>query len=265
MSKFNNLHYKDFYQEVQKGEVPGHSIIHKFGQNDAVGTTFVPVTRGGIYRTPQVGSATTVRVKAGNTNDTAAGTGAQEITIEGIDASGEFATEALATAGLSASSNSTNSYIRLYRAYVSKSGTYATSSAGSHSADIVIENSAGTEDWLTIESSGFPRGQSEIGVYTIPEGYKGYLLGSFGFSDSTKTTEMLFFKREGILDTAAPYEAMRIVFEEKLEGGEFTIDLKAPIYIGDGGCDCGYMAKVNTGTATVEVDFEILLVEDGYS
>ena len=252
----------DFYGEVAKGNVTGHSIIHKFGQNDAVGTTFVPICRGGVYNTVQAASATTIRVKAGGSaNDTAAGSGAREITIEGIDETGAVVSEAVATAGASASSATTATFMRVYRFYVSASGTYATTGAGSHAADIVIENGAGGTDWGTIEFTGFPRSQSEIGAYTIPTGYTGYLLGAYGFVDSTKTTELIFFKRTGILDAAAPYDAMRVVFEEKAESGEFTIDIKAPILLG-GACDVGFLAKVDSTTATVEVDFEILLVQD---
>ena len=129
----------EYLIEVAKGNISGASIIHKFGQSDAIGTSFVPVARGSIYHTVQVGSATTLRVKAGNTNDTAAGSGAQKVMLEGIDETGAIATEELTTAGTSASTASTTTFIRLYRMYVSESGTYATSAAGSHAADIVIE------------------------------------------------------------------------------------------------------------------------------
>jgi hypothetical protein len=203
-----------------------------------------------------------LRVKAGgNLNDTAAGSGAREITLEGLDETGSLVTETLATAGTSASSPTTATFIRLFRAYVSKSGTYTTATTGSHSDDIVIENSGGGTDWATISSTDFPRSQTEIGLYSIPVGWTGYLVSGFGFTDSTKVTEILFFKREGIMNTAPPYEAMRIVFEERVEGGEFTIEIKAPILLGSG-CDVGFLAKVNAQTAEVDVDFEILLIKD---
>lgn len=255
---------KAWYAEVAKGKIPGHSIVHKFGQYDSIPTTFTPVARLGLYNTLQPASATTLRIKAGgNGNDTAAGTGAREVTLEGIDENGDVCLEAVATAGASASSATTCTFTRLYRAYVSASGTYATQTTASHSAAITIENGGGGTDWAEISLNGFARSQSEIGAYTIPDGFTGYLLGAFGFSDSSKTTELIFFKREGILDAAAPYEAMRILFEERLEGGEFTVDPRAPIEIGTG-CDCGFMAKVGTGTAAVEVDFEVLLIDNTY-
>ena len=71
----------EFWLNVQRGNVPGASVVHKFGRNAAV-TTMAPIAFGGVYQTPQPASATTLRVKAGNTNDTAAGSGAREITIQ---------------------------------------------------------------------------------------------------------------------------------------------------------------------------------------
>lgn len=254
---------KDFLVEVSKGKVAGHSIVHKFGQNDAVGTSFVPIARGGIYRTVQLSGATELRIKAGNSNDTAGGSGAQEITLTGIIPDGSEVTEVLATAGTSPSATTVAKFIRLYRAYISGSGTYATSSAGSHLADIVIENGAGGTDWGTIALNGFPRSQTEIGCYTIPVGFTGFLLSASGFSDSSKTSDILFFKREGIIETVAPYQAMRSVFEVRVEGSDFTVDVKAPINLGTG-CDCGFMGKIDAGNSDIEVDFEILLIDNDY-
>ena len=51
----------------------GFSVVHKFGKNDAIGTTVKPICLGGVWQMPQVANATTLRVKAGNANDTAGG------------------------------------------------------------------------------------------------------------------------------------------------------------------------------------------------
>lgn len=249
----------NFNSGVAHGETSGWSIVHKFGRNAAVGTTYVPVALGGVYRTPQPAAATAVRVKAGNAADTAGGAGAREVTVIGIDENGDEVSEALATAGESASSNSSTTFIRIYRAYVSSSGTYATQSAGSHTAAIVIENAAGTEDWLTIDATNFPKGQSEIGVYTVPNGYEASIGTVAIFSDSTKTTNLLLFKREGATDAAPPYSAMREQWAVSLEGGFVSENPNTNLGPYPAGTDIGFMAKVDAGTAQVAVDFEILL------
>lgn len=255
--------YEDnFYMDVARGGRRKYSVVHKFGRNDNVSTTFVPIAPGGIYRTPQVSGATTLRVKAGNANDTAAGSGARKVTLVGIDASGDEVTEEITTNGESAGTASTNSFIRLYRAYVSESGTYATQSAGSHSAAIVIENSAGTQDWLTINAADFPHGQSEVGVYTVPNGYTAFVNSIDVNVDSTKTADVLLFKRENILETAAPYTAMRVQYEMTAVQGPVSVRFQAPLGPYPAGTDIGFMAKVATTAAEVDVNFDIILISN---
>jgi len=237
-------------------------IVHKFGRNTAVGTSFVPVTFGGVYPTPQVGSATQLRIKAGgDANDDAAGTGAREVTLIGLDANGDEVTEAIATAGASASSATTNSFIRLYRAYVSASGTYATASAGSHAASITIENSAGGTDWLTIDAAAFPLAQSEVGAYSVAAGKKAYVFSAYAATDSSKSTDIVFFQRTSILQTAEPYDAMRVVFDIKSTEAFVDFAPRAPLGPFVGPCDLGFMAKVSSTTSEVSVDFELLVVD----
>ncbi|GAG59516.1 unnamed protein product [marine sediment metagenome] len=252
----------DFYAEVAKGNVPGHSLIHKFGHYDSVGTSFVPLCSGGIYRTPQVAGATALRIKAGDVADDAAGVGAREVTIQGLDETGALVTEAVATAGVSASANTSATFIRFFRAWVSASGTYASQTAGSHAADIVIENAAGSEDWGTIEFAPFPKAQTEIGAYSVAIGVTAYLLSATVFSDTSKTTTVIFFQRTNILQTAAPYDGMRIVFDATVEGGATENKPKAPQGPFAGPCDLGFMGAVGVGSAGVTIDFELLLVED---
>lgn len=247
---------------ITAGEVDGLSIVHKFGRDPAATTTFAPVSQGGLYRTPQVAGATALRVKAGgNANDTAAGTGARTILLQGLDATGTLQTSTLTTAGASASAASSETYIRLFRAYVATSGTYASSSAGSHSAAITIEKAAGSEDWLTIGATDFPKGQSEVGCYTVPLGKVAYI-PTYKFStDSTKSTDLLLFQRRDILQTEAPYSAMRLVHEVQAVAGTGVIRPEVPFGPFPTLTDLGFMSKVSTGTGSVSVNFEIFLVD----
>ena len=235
------------------------SIVQKFGSNDSVGTTYTPVTANGSYPTPQVSGATALRVKAGgNAADDAAGAGARAITLQGLDQTGAFASETIDTAGASASAATTTTFIRLFRAFVASSGTYASQTAGSHAAGMTIENAAGTEDWTSIIVNSFPRSQSLIGAYTVPLGKIALVQKMQVYVDSNKSTDILFFQRSGILQTAPPYDAMRAQVEfPALVGGE-KLDPDSAWHF-DELTDIGFMAKVQSGTAAVSVDFEIVL------
>lgn len=251
--------------DISRGLATGVSVVKKFGRNSAVGTTMVPLCLGGVYQTPQSTSATTLRVKAGGSaNDTAAGSGARAITLEGLDENFDLASETIATAGASASSATTTTFTRLFRAYVSASGTYATASTGSHSSDIVIENGAGGTDWATIDSTDFPSAQSEIGAYSVPRNYTAYVRLDDITIDAGKTVKAVFFHRGGIDETAAPYTAMRAKSVlPGLTGG--TTDLtgrEVPFGPFVGPCDIGFLAKVGATTGSVACEFEIFLVNE---
>lgn len=252
--------------DVSRGLASGIDVIEKFGRNASVGTTFAPICFGGNYRTPQSSAATTVRIKSGgNANDTAAGSGAREVTIVGLDENFADASEAVATAGASASSATTTTFTRIHRAYVSSSGTYATQSTGSHSGTITIENGAGGTDWLVIDATDFPKSQTEVGAYSVASGKTAYVKLRHVTVDTGKTIDVVFFHRGGIDETAAPYTAMRAQSVlSGVTGGEIQAFGESEVPLGPyvGPCDIGFMAKVSTGTASVAVEFEIFLVSE---
>lgn len=255
----HNYPQTDYYRELSEGRLSGVSVIHKFGRNSAVGTSFVPVCIGGVYRTPQAAGATTLRVKAGDANDTAAGTGARTVYIEGVNAAGNLTSEILTTNGATAGTASSNSYIRLYRAYVATSGTYGSATAGSHAASLVIENSAGTENWATLDATDFPRSQTEIGVYTVPTGHVAYIKEIYVHVESLKPATIILFQRDNILQTVAPYSAIRARLTAVGVEGELVLDSESLIGPMNANTDIGFMAKVASGTAAVSVDFNIIL------
>lgn len=252
--------------DVARGLAGGITSVKKFGRNAAVGTSFVPVCIDGLYQTPQPGSATALRIKAGgNANDTAAGTGARSVRVTGTDENFELATEVITTAGASASSATTTTFTRLFLIDVETSGTYATLTAGSHAGKIVIENSAGGTDWGAMDAAGFAKSGSEIGAYTIPSGYTGFIKLRDLSIDSGKTVDAIFFSRPNCDQTAAPYSAMRArSVITGVAGGSIEAFGATDVPFGPfvGPTDVGFMAKVASGTASVSVEFEIILVEN---
>ena len=246
---------------VSRGNMFQAHVHHQFGRNIACPTTYVPVTDNGFYRTPQPAAATRLRVKAGgNAGDTAGGAGARSVRLWGLNASGDEVVEILATAGASASSLTTSSFIRLYQVDVYDSGTYGTQAAGSHLGNITIENAAGTEDWAQIQLNGFPSGVTGIGSITVPRNHVG-LVSSIQINvDQTKTTDVLILKREGILQSAAPYKPIQKVQEFIGVSRSITIHFEMPLKFQQL-TDLGVLAKVSNGTGAVSVDLEVLMLE----
>ena len=245
---------------ISAGRITGTSAVHKFGANLAIPNSFTPVTRGGVYPMVLAAAATTLRIKAGgNAADTAAGAGAREITLQGLDETGAEVSEAVATAGASASSSTTATFIRVYRAWVSASGTYATPAGGSHVADIVIEDTAGTQDWGTIPLNGFGMAQSTIAAYTVPLGKTAYMQSWLLQVDSNKTVDFMFYVRENILEAAAPFSGYRMKFGAFGVADNISVKPHTPAGPFPALTDLVWMAKVATGTGIAAADFELII------
>jgi len=245
-------------EDISRGIVVGARSIHKFGRNSAVGASYAPVSIGGIYRTPQPANATALRIKAGgNANDTAAGSGAREITVIGLNASGSEITETIATAGASASAATQQTFIRLYRAYVSKSGTYASQTAGSHAGSIVIENAAGGTNWATIFDTTFPRAQTQIAVYSIPRNRSAIITDMNISSDADKKANVVMFQRQNILQASAPYDGMRVVEEFTQVAGLHNVVFSTPLGPFPELTDIGFMARSTSTAIDMAISFNI--------
>jgi len=249
--------------QIARGNMRLAHVHHQFGRNIACGTSYTPVTDNGLYLTPQVAGATQLRVKAGgNAADTSDGSGARSIKLWGLNATGDEITEVIDTAGASASSATTNSFTRLYHAEVHQSGTYGTQAAGSHAGDITIENAAGTEDWADILLNGFPSASTCIGSLTIPRNHVGLITSVKITVDASgsKTMDVLFMKRSGILETAAPYTPIVKIQEFLGLSGTSDITFDIPFKIPEL-TDIGVLAKSSTGTNAISVDMEVIMLE----
>ena len=246
---------------VSRGNMFQAHVHHQFGRNAACTTTYTPVSDIGVYRTPQVGAATQLRVAAGgDIADAADGSGARSVRLWGINALGDEVVEVIATAGSSASALTVNSFIRLYLVEVYESGAYGTQDIGSHLGNITIEDAAGGTAWAQIQLNGFPSGVTGIGSITVPRNHVGLLISAQINVDATKATDLIILKREGILQTEAPYKSIQKVQEFIGVQRSVTMSFEMPIKFGEL-TDIGVLAKVSNGFGAVSVDLEVLILE----
>ena len=252
----------DFHIEMSLGNVPNFSIVHKFGRNASVGSTFAPITQSGFYRTPT--SNTTLEVLSASADDNATGIGARTIYYEGLK---EVAGELVITSNTVTMNGLTpvtlpDSLIRLYRWYVATSGTYATQSSASHQGELTIRESGGGDIWSAIKANGIFKGQSQIGCYTVPSGYTA-LINRIAYSvQATLEAEIIFMQRNGVLNTTAPFDALRVITDIDSAKGTTSVDFVAPINIQEE-TDLFFMGKSKGGQALpMTIDFEIKLVQN---
>ena len=249
----------DFYTEVAKGAVPGHSIIHKFG-SALLTTTQRVITQTGTYQTPI--ATVSLEIISDSVSDTAAGIGAQEMTIIGLNADWEEVTFTVIMNGLTPVALDTD-LIRLYRWYVSRSGSYADSATSSHVGALSIQVLGGGTIWDILPNTPLPYGQSSIGAYTIAKGKTGYLLSKQIFVDSNKSADIFFFKRDKADDVTPPFTGTRRLLENEIGvAGTLTMNFRSPKGPFVGPCDVGFFGSVEVSTAFTSVEFELLLVDD---
>lgn len=252
---------KEFLLEVSRGKVPGYEVVHKFGRNSDVGTSLEPITSSGVFRTPT--TTATVEAISDDANDTATGTGAQVITIEYLDANFAEQTGTILMNGTTASTN-TLSVIRINRAYVSRSGTYATQSSSSQKGTITVRESGGGQTWANLSevgTTGFALGQSLIGAYTVPAGKTAYILSMNMSVDSNKAGDLYLFKRDNVDDITEPYTgALRIQgIYVGLNSLEEVVHFTNEAYSEK--TDIGFMGVASV-SADMSAEFELLLIDN---
>ena len=162
-----------FELQVSRGQIPGHSFVHKFGYNPAIGTSQETIwSQGGIYVYPTI--ASTMYISSSSTADTATGTGARTATVSGLDA--DFR-EISATVSLNGQTgvqlNGALNWYRVNRVIVNTAGS------GGQNAGVLY---VGTE---ATPSGGVPTNkyatvavgdnQTLMCLWTVPAGYTAYL------------------------------------------------------------------------------------------
>jgi hypothetical protein len=248
----------DFYHEVAAGNVPGQSIVHKYGRNPngSLGTE-ATVSDLGEIQMPTTASA--MRIKAGgNAADTAAGAGAQEVTIYGQDENYELAEEAVATAGARASTATTTTFIRVFRARVTSSGSYQTTgtgTGGTNQGAITIEDSGGAADYIRIPQY---EGTSEYAAYHVPANKKAYLLGATIDVDATRNADVILYKRTDASDTTGAVSSRRVQLYFDGVAGSISFAPESPIALG-ADCDVWWSFIPTANGTECSVDFELLL------
>jgi hypothetical protein len=200
-----------------QGNCSNLKSVYKFGKATSVGTSMVDIN---FLATPAVyawlTAATKLEVLSSDANDTAAGTGARTVYLEGLDANWNLISETVSLNGATPVVT-VNDYLRFHRFYVNTCGTYNSTTTGPHTGNITVRVQGGgaIQGYIASEFSA-PLGQSQICRYTIPAGYTGYLSSCHFTIDNTKQASFYIWQRQnGATLSAAPYFAKRniITFE----------------------------------------------------
>jgi uncharacterized Zn-binding protein involved in type VI secretion len=159
-----------FELQVARGQIQGHRNVTVFGFNPDVDTSQVSV-----WPLPSLitfpAAALQMTVSSTSANDTAAGTGARTVVVQGLDANYNEVTETVTLNGQTAVTMSA-SLLRVNYAYVATAG-----SDNSAAGDIYIGTGTVTAGVpaTTYDIIKFDYNNTTTGSYTVPANYTAYV------------------------------------------------------------------------------------------
>ena len=246
---------------LASGQALNYSFVNKFGHCTGVGTSVVDVNR---LATPAVyawlTTAAQLEAISSSANDTADGTGARTIVVEGLDANFVPCSATITMAGTSASTATTQTFLRVHRAYVATSGAYNTTTAGPHAGNITIRVASAGAIQIYLDATDVPVGQSEVARYTIPAGYCGYLMHFMFSVDSLKTATLWIMRRSSADTVAAPFSAKRVIDTYNGIAAPFERNWTVPVKLEEK-TDIWVAAKGAATGTDITASFDIFLVK----
>lgn len=229
---------------IAKGEVSGHSFVHKFGavpqmSNNTTGTVWD--VNDTAYPWASWATAGTVSIPAVNASDDG-----KTVSIVGLDADYNPLTENIEVSS-SVTVTTTNSFIRIYRAFM-------VNGSATNIGNINIQKGGVTVARITAGKS-----QTLMAIYTVPAGYTAYLTqGTCTCQFGADATGFMFVRYGGENSFRVGHS-----FEVSGSGGQYFYPFDVPIPIPEKS-DIDVEVTVRTNNARVTAAFDLILMQNPY-
>lgn len=213
---------------VSLGLAPGWEAFRAFGRDaiSSASATYIASIGGAGPWAPATDAA--LEVLSASANDTAGGTGAQQIVVAGLDNAFSPITETVVLAGI-APVALTKRFIRMLRAWVVVSGAYR----GSNIGNIAVRLAGGGAS-VGLIAAGY--GQTQLSGYCVPRGYSLLVTDVHLTETATQPANFIFWQATNAFDVTAPYaDGKRVVNE--YDGIQNAIDFnysECPIMFAEG-------------------------------
>jgi hypothetical protein len=159
-----------FELQVARGQISWHRSVTVFGYNSDVDTSIETVwPHGGILAFPSV--ALQLSVSSSSASDTAAGTGARTVYLEGLDANHNTITEIVTLNGQTAVTT-TKSYLHVNDCYVLTTGSGESAAGTIYFGTGTVTAGVPATVYDVIQ---FDYNSRVTGSYTVPAGYTAYV------------------------------------------------------------------------------------------
>jgi len=164
---------RDFYLEIQRGNVPGLSLVHKFGYNGSIGSgaTADIIEQTGTYVWPSGAESLEVLSSLSGDDGSPAGIGGHTVELEGLDANWDLQTDTKTLDGTTPVAFS-GTWRRTNRLKVT--------AAGSSLTNVGVITCRVASAGATRIIIGIGNGQSLFGMYTVPNAKTAYVQPIYG-------------------------------------------------------------------------------------
>lgn len=235
---------EDFYLQVSKGHIPGHRFSRRFGDLETVSTDWQDIwIPGGDYVYPS--TAGLVNVSSTDIDDTAGGSGARTLFIQGLDSNYNILNETITLNGQT-NVSSVNQYLRVWRCDVRLSGAH-----NSNEGTISI-----TQHSILLGVIEPDDGRCQSALYTVPNGYTAYLIDMYCTSSEDKDIEYEV--------ALMPYnQSWRTIKEINTYRESYQHKFMCPIQF-NAKTEIRMRAKAGSSSGEVGAGYILLLVQDGY-
>jgi hypothetical protein len=244
-------HSEDFALQTARGQVSGHKAFCQFGINTTVGTSNETVWIGSnTYTFPA--AASVLKVSSSSASDTATGTGARTVLIEGLNAAHEAVSETVSLNGQTAV-NTTNSYLRVNKMIVLTAGSGGTSAGNIYAGTGDVTNGVPA---VVVNQTGVLANETESGFYSVPAGHTAFINMWTMSSGNTTPDEWTRFTLRirpfgGVFGIKAQYHIAASGIYECKAAYPLPIPEKADLEI---------LAATSDGSASVSTQLQITLV-----
>lgn len=240
----------DFLLEVAKGNVPGHEVLHKFGHNEAVGTSFETLwEKGGIY--VYLSSPSVLKISSDDVNDASGGTGAITVEVIGLDSDFLDLTETITLNGQTAV-NTSNQYSRVFRMIIRSAGSGGENAGTVYAGTGNVVGGVPANIFAQIDPGA---NQTLMAVFTIADNKTGFFL-----------QEYLSAAKAQDITTTIRVRPTGEVFQQKAHMELFQNNYIYPFLASaprlDGRTDIEARAKTTAAPVHASGGFDLLLVTD---
>lgn len=219
----NNIRVNSFpyTYSIAEGAISGHDALLKFGTRTSVAANTPSVVwEGNTALYAYMASAQQLKVSSASDEDiVTTGTGIRTLTIHGLDTNFNELTETVNMNGTTVVTT-TNSFIRIFRAYGATCGTLNT-----NAGKITITNNAGTVEQLVINAGD---GQTLMTLWTVPAGKIAYIIRISASSDTAKGGRISLFTR---LNDGGILYPWLIKYRAYITGGENSFNFEIPFMV----------------------------------